>query len=106
MIILLVTSDPFIVTLSYLGGDTVQIDNFYGTQISLNYIISRDKNENLTVVNTLTDEITNAYFDDIAEIKGYGSYSSCNKTITVDFFIIDAAVGDTIITGTDNFIHK
>ena len=97
---------PFNVKLTRSGGDTVQIDNFYGIGIPLYYIISEDKNESLKVVTALTDEINTSYFTGTMEIRGTGYYSSCNKTITVNFALVDHTIGDTLYTGTDLFKHQ
>jgi hypothetical protein len=91
------------VNISYAGGDTFMIDNFSQEQIQIPFVISYDKDEKITIVPTLTDKPLSTTFIGIEKIKGTGSYSMCNKSMKINFAIMDAVLGDTIMTITNYF---
>ena len=98
-------STSFDVNVTQVGGDTVMIDNFYGIGWQLNYVLSKDKNETLTIVKALFD-YNDATFSGGLDVKGSGNYSTCSGTITVKFAMMDHALGDTVYSGIDYFKRK
>jgi hypothetical protein len=96
----------FTVNITNVGGNTIYNDNFYNLQIQVPFVMSLDKNESIKVVKTLTEDVGDNDFSGPTYITGSGYYSMCNRTMTIKYAIIDAAIGDTIMAITDYFIHK
>jgi hypothetical protein len=97
---------PFDVELTNLGGDTILNENFYDTNWKLKYVFSHDKNETLKVINETFEDTNNPIFDGPFEVRGNGSYSTCNGTIKINLYFVDLTVGDTVYSVIDQFKHK
>jgi hypothetical protein len=98
--------EPFDVDLIHVGGDTLVNENFYGIDWQLKYVLSHDKNETLKVINATFEDSNNPIFDGPFEVRGNGTYSTCNGTITVNLFFIDKTIGDTVYSVIDQFKHQ
>jgi len=94
---------PYTVNLTHLSGDTIVNDNFYSMGWKLKYIISKDQNEIINIVQKQTFE----YNSETVQVSGSGTYSICKGEINLKF-VITRISGDTIDNGAGNvrFVHQ
>ena len=92
---------PYKVNITYVGGDTIENNNFFITGWKLKYVLSEDKDEIVKIVPASFNLDGETVY-----VKGQGHYSVCDREIKINF-AITTLFGDTITNGAglDRFVH-
>jgi hypothetical protein len=94
-------------TISQIDGNIFVNSNFYAVpDLKIKYKLSLDKKETISIVDTSYNITYENFSDGFKVVNGTGSYSICDGSISLKYYLVDRTVRDTVYVVTEQYKHK